>query len=136
MEDSPTSDLGSAVYRQRYRTVLVLACSAIIGLSGCGGGGGGGEGGTDSGVIGTGPGSAVLEWSGAADTRVSGYRIYVGTSSGNYLQTRGRGINVGAATRGGVSGLSSSQTYYFAVTSYDSAGNESDYSAEVSKTIN
>lgn len=136
MEDSRTSDSDPAVYRQRYRTVLVLACSALIGLSGCGGGGGGGEASTDSSVIGTGPGSAVLEWSGTSDPRVSGYRVYVGTSSGNYLQSRGRGINVGAATRGSVSGLNSGQTYYFAVTSHDGAGNESDFSAEASKTIN
>jgi hypothetical protein len=34
-----------------------------------------------------------------------------------------------------VSGLPSKRTYFFAVTAYDNAGNESAFSAEATKTI-
>jgi len=76
-----------------------------------------------------------LTWGGSSSTDTAGYRIYYGTMSGSYTQARGSGINTGSATRFTVTGLQGGRTYYFAVTAYDSAGNESAYSAEVSKTL-
>jgi hypothetical protein len=66
---------------------------------------------------------------------VAGYRVYYGTTSGNYLQSRGSGVNTGSATKFTATGLARGQTYYFAVTAYDVAGNESGFSAEVSKVV-
>ncbi len=82
-------------------------------------------------------GSATLAWSapttntdGTPLTDLAGYKVYYGTSSGNYTQS----INIGNVTTYTVSNLSPG-TYYFSVTSYDSSGIESTYSNEVSKTI-
>jgi hypothetical protein len=66
---------------------------------------------------------------------VRGYRVYFGTASRSYIQPRGGGIDAGGATAFTVSGLQPGRTYYFAVTAYDGAGNESEFSSEVSKAI-
>jgi hypothetical protein len=105
-----------------------------LALAACGGGGGGGGGSTGPAdfSIGSGPGSASLEWAPANDPRVAGYRIYVGTTSGNYAQN----FDARGATTGVVSGLTSGQRYYFAVTAYDNAGGQSGFSNEASKLSN
>lgn len=80
-------------------------------------------------------GSAILSWT-APTASVSGYRVYYGTTSGKYSQALGSGIAVGAgSTSYTVSNLSAGSTYYFAVTSVDSAGKESSFSSEASKEI-
>lgn len=79
--------------------------------------------------------SAVLSWSVSTEPDVRGYRVYYGTSTRTYFQARGSGIDTGGATTFTVSNLQAGRTYYFAVTAYDGAGNESDFSAEVSKAI-
>jgi hypothetical protein len=66
---------------------------------------------------------------------VVGYRIYYGTTSHTYLQPKGSGIDAVVATTYIIRGLQSGTTYFFAVTDYDASGNESGYSAEVSKTV-
>ena len=66
---------------------------------------------------------------------MAGYRIYYGTSSKSYAQAKGAGIVAGNVTSKTVTGLTSGMTYYFSVTAYDSAGNESGYSSEVFKVI-
>ncbi|MEW6001251.1 MAG: Ser-Thr-rich GPI-anchored membrane family protein [Nitrospirota bacterium] len=83
-------------------------------------------------------GVATLSWDppatntdGSPLTDLEGYKVYYGTSSGNYSQR----IDVGNVTTYTVSNLNDG-TYYFAVTVHDTSGNESDYSNEVSKTIN
>ena len=58
---------------------------------------------------------------------LAGYRLYYGTSSGNYTHV----IDVGNVTEYTVYNLKSG-VYYFAVTAYDVAGNESDFSNEIS----
>jgi len=80
---------------------------------------------------------ATLTWNapttnidGTPLTDIAGYKIYYGTASGNYSQT----VDVGNLTNSGVSNLSDGTTYYFAVTAYDTSGNGSGYSNEVSKT--
>lgn len=127
---------------RRFLSILMLASAAS--LAGCGGGGG-----TDS----TDPtagspsptpapspapatASAKLAWTAPSDSRVVGYRVYYGTASGGYQQNFGSGLNAGATPSITITGLKSGTVYYFAVTSYDAAANESGYSAEVSKTVN
>jgi hypothetical protein len=61
---------------------------------------------------------------------LAGYRIYYGTSSRNYAVS----IDVGNVTTHRIGNLPPA-TYYFAATTYDTSGNESDYSNEVSKML-
>lgn len=66
---------------------------------------------------------------------MSGYRVYFGTSSGNYDQSFGTGVATGKVTSYALNGLQHGKLYYFAVTTVDSAGRESSYSNEASKLI-
>lgn len=75
--------------------------------------------------------SVILDWDPSVDPTVTGYNLYYGLSSRGYTNV----ISTGTATTATVSGLTVGATYYFAVTSYDLAGLESDYSAEVSYTV-
>jgi len=70
--------------------------------------------------------NVTLAWD--AESGVAGYRLHYGTSSGSYTQT----IDVGTNTLATVSNLTAGQTYYFAVTAYNSAGLQSQLSNEVS----
>jgi hypothetical protein len=79
------------------------------------------------------PGSAALSWTAPAGG-VAGYRVYYGTTSQTYSQTKGNGQYV-TGTSYTVPSLTSGAKYYFAVTAVDSAGKESVYSTEVTKTI-
>ena len=81
---------------------------------------------------------AGLSWSapttntdGTAATGLAGYNLYIGNASRSYQQK----INVGNLTNYSVANLADGATYYFAVTAYNSAGQESPYSAEVSKAF-
>ncbi len=69
-------------------------------------------------------------WDPNGESDLAGYKVYYGTTSGNY----GSPINVGNVTTYTLNGLTSGQTYYIAVTAYDTSNNESDYSGEVSGT--
>src|ERR1019366_4856830 len=62
--------------------------------------------------------------------RVTAYRIYYGVSSGTYTNN----VLVGDVTQAIVPGLIDGCAYFFAATAVDSAGSESDYSAEVLAT--
>jgi hypothetical protein len=68
-------------------------------------------------------------------TDLSGYRLYYGTTPGNYLQAYGQGISVGKNTSYTLMGLSGRTRYYFAVTAFDTSGKESNYSNEAFKDI-
>lgn len=77
-------------------------------------------------------GQATLMWDPPEiATDVTGYIVDYGTASGVYTQ----GINVGNITSYTVGNLTDGQAYYFAVAAYNSAGAESEYSNEVSKTM-
>src|SRR3972149_7046251 len=83
-------------------------------------------------------GEAILTWDppttntdGTPLTALAGYKIHYGTTSGNYTTV----IDVGNVTTYTVTNLTNNVTYYFATTAYDSSGNESGFSNEVSKTI-
>lgn len=104
--------------------VFLFILLSIFGCGGCGSGGGSSN-------------SATLTWDapttnadGTPLTDLAGYKVYYGISSGNYTVS----IDVGNVTTYKIDDLSPG-TYYFAVTAYDTSGNESDYSNEVSKVI-
>ncbi len=75
--------------------------------------------------------NATLTWNPNTESDLSGYKVYYGTSSGSY----GLPIDVGDTTTHSLSGLGSGTTYYFAVTAYDTSGNESGFSSEVNKSF-
>lgn len=81
-------------------------------------------------------GQATLTWKapttyedGSTLTGIGGYRIYYGTSSGNYSQK----MDVGNVTSYTLNGLTDGVPYYFAVMAYDSAGMEGGLSNEMTK---
>ena len=78
-------------------------------------------------------GTATLAWNAGTDSDLAGYKVYRGTGSGTYgapLATLPKTTTNYTAT-----GLQNGTTYFFVITAYDSAGNESPYSNEVSKSI-
>src|SRR5205809_542796 len=79
--------------------------------------------------------SAGLAWDAVTVPSLSGYRVYFGTAPGTYLQPVGQGISVGNVAGYTVTGLAGGTRYYFAVTDFDTLGNESSYSNEVFKDI-
>jgi hypothetical protein len=108
---------------------------AVASLFGCGGG----VTSTESQPPAVSPvtGSATLTWAapstnedGTPISSLGGYKVYYGTTPGVYTS-----INVGPASSFQVSGLAMGEVYYFAVSAYDSSGNESDLSEVVSKVI-
>lgn len=112
--------------------ILVFLLSGALALSGCGGGTTvtpGSPGAT---------GSATLAWD-APDTNVDGtpltnlggFKVYYGTAPGSYTSV----VTVGLNTSCEIGSLAQGKKYFFAVTAYDSYGNESGYSNEVSKDI-
>jgi hypothetical protein len=60
--------------------------------------------------------------------------VYVGTASGTY-NFSGSPFTVGNVTTYTVPNLPRNNTYFFAISAYDSTGNESPLSSEVSKSI-
>jgi hypothetical protein len=72
----------------------------------------------------------TLAWDANSETDLAGYKVYYGTSSGNYPNV----INVGKVTTYTVASLGPG-TYFFAVTAYNSSNAESGFSNEVSKAV-
>ncbi|MEW6219008.1 MAG: PKD domain-containing protein [Thermodesulfobacteriota bacterium] len=70
----------------------------------------------------------TLTWDANREPRLAGYRIYWGQASRSYSQS----ADAGPATTFTVTGLAPDQTFYFAATAYDGAGNESPFSDEIS----
>ncbi|QWV91832.1 fibronectin type III domain-containing protein [Geomonas oryzisoli] len=78
--------------------------------------------------------SVTLAWDPSPDTDLAGYRIYYQANSAN-LPFQGTGAVQGSApvdggnvTTASITGLDPANAYYFAVTAYDSTGQESVYS--------
>ena len=69
----------------------------------------------------------TLEWHVNKEQDIAGYKVYQGTSSRNYDAS----MDVGNWTSTTIADLEDNETYYFAVTAYDTDGNESGYSSEV-----
>ncbi len=72
-----------------------------------------------------------MTWDPNSEGDLAGYRVYVGLLPGVY----GAPIDVGRVTSWTVTNLTGGVTYYFAVSAYDTGGNESGRSNEVSKAI-
>jgi Fibronectin type III domain/Putative Ig domain len=139
----PTSAVGT------YAGIVISASDGVSQASlapfsivvGSGSGSTSGSGGTTTGGGGTtssGAGSATLSWqppttntNGSAIKNLAGYSIYYGTSASSYTSVKV--ANPGLTTYT-VSNLAKG-TYSFAVVAYNSAGETSQYSAAVSKTI-
>lgn len=109
---------------------LVFASILFVVMAGCGGGGSAGNTGVNT--------TASLSWD-APDSNIdgtpvddlAGYRVYYGTSSGNYTSF----VDIGLSNTAVIDSLTPGATYYFVITTYDTSGNESAFSNEVSKTI-
>jgi len=79
-------------------------------------------------------GIVTLTWTANGEPDLAGYKVYVGTASGTY-SFPGSAFATGNVTSYTISTLPKGQTYFFAISAYDSAGNESALSAEVSKSL-
>ena len=77
--------------------------------------------------------SAQFEWDPNTETDLAGYKVYKGTSSGQY----GAPIATlpASSTSYEADGLQEGSTYFFVVTAYDTSGNEGPLSAELSIPI-
>jgi hypothetical protein len=69
----------------------------------------------------------TVAWDPNPEPDVAGYKIYYGTSPGSYTAS----VNAGNITSLAISGLQAGLTYYFAAVAYDSSGNESGFSNEI-----
>jgi hypothetical protein len=76
----------------------------------------------------------TLTWAANREPDLAGYKIYVGTASGTYNYP-GSAFVTGKSTSYTVSNLPKGQTYFFSISAYDSAGNESPLSGEASKSL-
>jgi len=66
-------------------------------------------------------GTASLAWDANTDADLAGYRVYYGTSPGNYTQS----VDVGNVTSTTINSLTDCTLYYFGVKAYDTTNNES-----------
>ena len=78
-------------------------------------------------------GSATVSWDKSEEPDIKGYKVLYGTQSGNLSDFVA--IDSPDQTSYTFEGLEEGKTYYFAVIAVDLAGQESDPSEEVSKTI-
>jgi fibronectin type 3 domain-containing protein len=72
--------------------------------------------------------TADLYWTPNTEADLAYYNVYYGNASGVYTT-----IRIETNTTHTISGLLDAVPYYFAVTAVDTSGNESGFSAEVSK---
>lgn len=72
-------------------------------------------------------GDVTVSWDANTEADLAGYKVYYGTGSGNYQNI----VDVANVTSHQITELAEGFTYFFAVTAYDSTGNESEYSQEV-----
>ena len=79
----------------------------------------------------TGQGSVRLSWVASTSSDVVGYHLYYGAASHPYTDA----VSVGNTTNATLGGLDVGTTYYFAARAYDSSGNESDDSNEISYLV-
>ena len=71
--------------------------------------------------------NVTVRWNPNTEDDLAGYRLYYGYSSRNYTFN----VDVHKQTNHTLTGLDNNVIYFFAVTAYDYAGNESGYSNEI-----
>jgi hypothetical protein len=76
-------------------------------------------------------GNVGLAWNPSSDVRTAGYNLYFGLNSGAYTSSLDENANLTDT----VAGLTPGLTYYFAVTAYDTNGDESVFSNEVTNRL-
>ena len=76
-------------------------------------------------------GSVGLSWTANTEPDLAGYKVYIGTQSRLYNPP----ITLGPVAAYNAANLTVGRTYYFCVSAFDSAGNESTCSTEVSKPL-
>ncbi len=135
----------------KYLFQVFFVSAFMLAIAGCGGGGGGGSAAgaaissvPDNPSPPSGSGSATLTWDQVTEntdnsqlTDLSGYIVYYGTSSNSYSYSSNLNINTLSDPFSPSSVISnlSLGTWYFAVTAYNSIGNESVKSDEISVTV-
>ena len=72
--------------------------------------------------------TVLVSWNANVEEDLAGYRVHYGTQTGEYETT----VDVGNTTSYQGIEPDNGTTYYVAVTAYDTSGNESDFSREVS----
>jgi fibronectin type 3 domain-containing protein len=124
---------------QSRRSKLIAGLLITAQLVACGGGGSGDE--TPSTTSTVSPSSVTIAWTAPvarADgsplslAEIAGYRIYYGTSEGDYPDRID--VSDSTAVEAVISDLSAG-SYYFVVTTYDTAGRESGFSPVVTVSI-
>jgi VCBS repeat-containing protein len=80
---------------------------------------------------------ADISWLPNSETNLAGYEIHYGTTSQNYTTVIDVGLPepVDGRIHAAVDDLAEGNTYFFAAKAYDSNGDESDYSQEISYTV-
>jgi len=73
----------------------------------------------------------TLAWDANTEPDLAGYKVHYGTASGSYTTI----VDVHNVITATVTGLAAGQTYYFVVTAYNAANNESGYSNQVSYSV-
>jgi hypothetical protein len=73
----------------------------------------------------------TLAWNANTETNLAGYRVQYGTVSGSPTST----LDVGRATSWTITGLTAGRTYYLRVVAYNTSGQTSTPSAQVSYTV-
>lgn len=121
---------------------VILAIVTSLVLAGCGGGGRGESGNGGSIPPLSGSRSITFMWDapttkadGSLLDDLKGYRIYYGSAIGEYVDFTDIGLSscVGSPAVCTLTVMLDSQYTYFAVTAYNSAGEESDFSNEIVK---
>jgi len=86
--------------------------------------------------------SATVTWNANSESDLAGYKIYYGTSPRTGTDPKtctlcgySNSVNAGNVTSYNLSSLTDGLTYYFSVSAYDTSGNESSFSTEVSKAM-
>ena len=73
----------------------------------------------------------VLNWDASNSSVAAGYYVYYGTTSGIYSYR----INAGNSTSVTLTNLAPGTTYYLSATTYDTTGNQSAFSSELSYQV-
>ena len=112
---------------------LVIVVTVGAALGGCTGGGGGDSAAPPAAQAPAATASLTFQWDPVAVSDLAGYKIYRSTTAGTY----GSPIATLSAstTTYQMTNLTRGETYFFAVSAYDTNGNESPFSNEQSRTI-